>query len=333
MKKQTLKLTITPRAKQYFTYATTLCILAALLFAGVGNVWARPMLAVAPSLGTAASFAVLAGSTATNTGSTNIVGSLGVSPGSAITGFPPGLVTDGTTHTNDAVAIQAQNDVTTAYNNLAGQACDVNLTSQDLGGMTLTPGVYCFPDTSAQLTGALTLDGQGDPDAVFVFQIGSTLTTASDSFVLTVNGAASCNVFWQVGSSATFGTSTAFSGNVLALASISLNTSATLFGRALARTGAVTMDDNEISRNCTIASPTNTPAPSDSTATPTNTPIGEPGQATSTPTPEGGPGQATSTPTPVVTPTPFSTQAPTALDPVGQPSDNTSTLYLPFNVK
>jgi len=202
------------------------------------------------SLGTAQSFAVLGSSTVTNTGMTTVTGDLGVSPGTAITGFPPGVVIGGTIHANDVVAMQAQNDVTTAYNALAGQACNTVLTGTDLGGLTLKPGVYCFT-SSAQLTGTLTLDAQGNPNAVFVFQIASTLTTASNSSVLTINGSQNCNVFWQVGSSATLGTGTVFVGNILALASITLNTGATLSGRALARTGAVTLDTNAVSAsNC-----------------------------------------------------------------------------------
>jgi hypothetical protein len=197
-------------------------------------------------LGTAQSFAVLGGSTVTNTGATTVHGNLGVDPGLAVTGFPPGLVTGGTIHAGDAVALQAQNDTTTAYNALAGQAPTADLTGQDLGGKTLTPGVYSF-SSSAQLTGALTLNGQGDPSAVFVFQIGSTLTTASNSSVLVLNGAEDCNIFWQVGSSATLGTTTAFKGNILALTSITLNTGATVSGRTLARNAAVTMDANTVS--------------------------------------------------------------------------------------
>lgn len=207
---------------------------------------ASPALAAtAPTLGTARTFAVLGASTVTNTGSSVLTGDLGVWPGLAITGFPPGTVT-GTTHAGDAVALQAQSDVTTAYNALAGQACDTVLTGQDLGGLTLTPGVYCFA-SSAQLTGTLTLNAQGDPNAVFVFQIGSTLTTASNSVVQFLGGVGSnCNVFWQVGSSATLGTGTALKGSILALTSITLNTSASLSGQALARNGAVTLDTNNV---------------------------------------------------------------------------------------
>jgi hypothetical protein len=197
-------------------------------------------------LGTAQSFAVLGGSTVTNTGATVVAGNLGVAPGLAVTGFPPGLVTGGTIHAGDAVALQAQSDTTAAYNTLAGQAVTMDLTGQDLGGLTLTAGVYHFA-SSAQLTGTLTLDAQGDPAASFVFQIGTTLTTASNASVLVLDGGDDCNVFWQVGSSATVGTTTLFKGNILALASITLTTGATLSGRALARNAAVTMDTNVIS--------------------------------------------------------------------------------------
>ncbi len=130
--------------------------------------------ATAPTLGTAAGFGVLAGSTVTNTGASSVGGNLGVSQGSAITGFPPGIVVGGIIHAGDAVAIRAQSDVTVAYNNLAGQACNTILTGTDLGGLTLTSGVYCF-SSSAQLTGTLTLDAQGNPNAVFIFKIGSVM--------------------------------------------------------------------------------------------------------------------------------------------------------------
>ena len=197
------------------------------------------------SLGTAQSFAVLGGSTVTNTGPSVLTGDLGVSPGATITGFPPGTRT-GTTHLADAVALQAQNDVTTQYNALASAACTLDLTGQDLGGKTLTSGVYCF-SSSAQLTGPLTLNAQGNANATFVFKIGSTLTTASASSVTLINGGNPCGVAWQVGSSATLGTTTSFSGNLIALSSITLNTGANITGRALARNAAVTLDTNNIS--------------------------------------------------------------------------------------
>ena len=225
----------------------SIILVLSLSLAGVAfDVSAYP-LAIAPGLGTAASFAVLGGTTVTNTGSSVVNGDLGVWPGSSITGFPPGIIVPpGTIHQTDAVAQQAQSGVTTAYNALTSQACDVNLTGQDLGGLTLTPGVYCF-DSSAGLTGTLTLNAQGDPNSVFVFQIGSTLTTASSSSVLITTGGPACNVFWQVGSSATLGTTTSFQGNILALTSITLATGAKIgCGRALANTGAVTMDANTI---------------------------------------------------------------------------------------
>lgn len=198
------------------------------------------------SLGTAESFAVLAGDSVTNTGSSVITGDLGVSPGSSVTGFPPGTVT-GTIHAGDAVALQAKNDLVTQYDALAGAPCGTDLTGQDLGGKTLTPGVYCF-SSSAQLTGTLTLDAEGKSDAVFVFQTGSTLTTATDASVKLINGGDPCGVAWQIGSSATLGTTTSFLGNLIALTSITLNTGADIIGgRALARDGSVTLDTNDIS--------------------------------------------------------------------------------------
>ena len=198
-------------------------------------------------LGAADPFAVLAGSTVTNTGATNLQGNLGVSPGTAITGFPPGSVS-GTTNPGDAIAAQAQVDLGTAYLFAAVQPGGTSLTGQDLGGLTLTPGVYNFT-SSAQLTGTLTLNAQGNPNAVFIFQIGSTLTTASNSSVVFSNGggADGDSVFWQVGSSATLGTGTAFAGNILANASITLTTGADIEdGRALAINGAVTLDTNDV---------------------------------------------------------------------------------------
>jgi hypothetical protein len=218
------------------------------------NVSASPLSATAPTLGTAVSFVALGGSAVTNTGPSTINGDLGVWPDLGVIGFPPGVVTAPyTIHAGDAVAQQAQSDVTTAYDVLAGAAVDIDLTGQDLGGLTLTPGVYSF-SSSAQLTGTLTLDAQGDPNAVFIFKIGSTLTTASASSVAVINSGSGCNVFWQVGSSATLGTTTSFQGNILALTSITLNTGATIIpGRALARNGALTLDTNTIDGSACIA--------------------------------------------------------------------------------
>lgn len=200
------------------------------------------------SLGTAQNFGVLGGSTVTNTGPSVITGDVGVSPGTSVTGFPPGVIVGGTIHAGDAVAGQAQTDLTQAYNTAAGTACNVDLTGQDLGGLTLTPGVYCF-SSSAFLSGTLTLDMQGNPNAFFLFKIGSTLITASGSSVVLINsGGTTCppNVFWQVGSSATLGTGSSMAGNILALTSITLTTGARLNGRALARNGAVTLDSNTV---------------------------------------------------------------------------------------
>ncbi|MEO8751651.1 MAG: IPTL-CTERM sorting domain-containing protein [Casimicrobiaceae bacterium] len=219
------------------------------LLAGAG--FSALLLGITPasaqiSLGSAETFGVLAGSAVTNTGATNIVGHVGVSPGTSITGFPPGVVAaPSTLHSADAVAGQAQTDLTAAYNAILGTATLVDMTGTDLGGTTLTPGVYNFA-SSAQLTGTLTLNALGDPNAVFIFKIGSTLTTASASSVVMINGASSCNLHWQVGSSATLGSGTSFAGNILALASITMTTGASLAGKALARTGAVTMDTNSV---------------------------------------------------------------------------------------
>jgi hypothetical protein len=200
------------------------------------------------SLGTAQSFGVLGGQTVTNTGPTVINGNVGVSPGSSVTGFPPGsVVAPGTIHIADAVALQAQNDVTASYTVLAGMAVTQDLTGQNLGGLTLTPGVYHF-SSAAQLTGALTLNTLGNPNALFVFQIVSNLTTASGSSVQFINGSDNCNVFWQVGASATLGTTTDFKGNILANTSIALSTGANdVSGRTLARNGSVTLDTNHVS--------------------------------------------------------------------------------------
>jgi hypothetical protein len=195
-------------------------------------------------LGSAQGFAVLGGSTVTNTGLTTVTGDLGVWPGTDITGFPPGTVV-GTLHAGDAAAQQAQNDVTIAYNALAGMALTQTLTGVNLGGLTLGPGVYHFASDAPMSSSQLTLDAGGDPNASFVFQIGTTLITASDASVVMINGGNACNVYWQVGTSATLGSGTSFKGTILAQASITLNTGAMIWeGRALAQNGAVTMDSN-----------------------------------------------------------------------------------------
>ncbi len=201
------------------------------------------------NMGTASNFSILAGSTVTNTGATIIAKDLGLHPGLAVTGFPPGNV-DGTIHAGDATALQAKNDLTTAYND-ASLRTPANSLSEELGGLTLIPGVYKTESSFLISSGDLTLDAQGDPDAVFIFQMGSTLTTISDTQVLLINNASPCNVFWQVGSSATIGTNSMFKGNILALSSITLTTGANLEGRALARNGAVTLDTNNVSLSCT----------------------------------------------------------------------------------
>jgi hypothetical protein len=213
-------------------------------------------------LGTAQPFGVLGASTVTNTGPTTVVGDVGVSPGSALT-TTGGLVVTGTTHVADAVAAQAQRDAALAYGVFSGLPMTRDLTGLDLGGMTLTPGVYFF-ESSAQLTGNLFLNFLGNTDARFVFQIGSTLTTASGSAVIGMDGLFGPNVFFQVGSSATLGTTTAFRGSVLADQSVTLTTGASITcGRAIALNGAVTLDHNVVSTGCAAALPvTATPEPS-----------------------------------------------------------------------
>lgn len=202
-------------------------------------------------LGSAAGFSVLGGSTVTNTGPTTMFGDLGLSPGSSVTGAPHVL---GATHVDDAVAIEAKNDLTTAYNDAASRPSNGSA-GTDLAGQTFTPGVRTASSSLLLSSGSVTLDAQGDPNAVFIFQIGSTLITGSNTSVALINGAQACNVFWQVGSSATLGTGTRFVGTVMASATIIANTAATIHGRLLAQTGAVNMDTNTITTsNCASSS-------------------------------------------------------------------------------
>ena len=207
--------------------------------------------AIAPTvlLGTSADYAVLGASTVTNTGGSTLDGSLGLWPGTSITGFPPGKVLPpGKTDKTNAAAAQAQADLTVAYMNAAGRPVDATTTA-DLANLKLGAGVYAGPGKSPlSLTGPLVLDGAGDPSSYFIFQTGSTLITGSGSTVTLINGAQECNVFWQVGSSATLGAGSVFSGNVLALTSITVTNSVTVHGRALARNGAVTLDNDTFTR-------------------------------------------------------------------------------------
>ena len=193
----------------------------------------------APRLGTAANFTVLAGSTVTNTGHSVVIGGIGLSPGTSITGFPPGT---GTWQFANAAVRQAKDDLGRAFVDSKNATPAKNLTGKDLGNLVLGPGTYQF-SSSAELTGTLTLRGRG----VYIFKVGSALTTASGSRVVLEDGAASCSLFWQIGSSATFGSGTRFAGTVMAQSSITMVTGASLVGRAEARVGAVTLDDNRIS--------------------------------------------------------------------------------------
>lgn len=198
-------------------------------------------------LGSAGNFKILAGATVTNTGPTTIAGGdLGLSPGTAVTGFPPGtLIPPAVMHVTDPIAAQAQVDLTTAYNYAAGLPGGAVLPG-DMSGLTFTPGLYKTSSTVMLSAGNVTLDALGDPNAVFIFQIGSTLTTIGSTQVVLAGNAQAKNIFWQVGSSATLGTNSVFQGTIMALQSITLDTGATLHGRALARNAAVTLDSNTV---------------------------------------------------------------------------------------
>lgn len=230
--------------------ALTLVLLCATTLVVEVTVPAGARAATRPPLGTAATYAVLAGSAVTNTGATAIIGNVGVSPGTTVTGFPPGSVTGGAIHQGDASALQAKTDLSAAYTNAAAQPVDAVMSDDDLGNRTLTPGVYASPTGFFTLTTSLTLDGQGDPNAVFVLKTGSSLTTSTGSSVTLTGDAQPCNVFWQIGSSATLGIGSGMIGNVLADTSITALSGATVEGRMLAINGAATMDTNTIDSVC-----------------------------------------------------------------------------------
>ena len=216
--------------------------LSTLVFAGSAVGASAPV-----GLGTAASFSVLGGSTVTNTGPTKMFGDLGLSPGSSVTGAPQVL---GETHVDDALSIAAKSALTTAYNDAASRPSNGSA-GTDLSGQVFLPGVRTASSSLLLSSGSVTLDAQGNPNAVFIFQIPTTLITASNTSVLLINGAQACNVFWQVGSSATLGTGTHFVGTIMASATITANTAATVHGRLLANTGAVNLDTNTITTsNC-----------------------------------------------------------------------------------
>ena len=235
----------------------------------------------AVGLGTAAPFAILAGTPAiTNTGASTVTGDVGIAPAIAVSGFPPGTIS-GSTHKGDAVAIQAKSDLTTAYNDAAGRS--TTATHATLGGLTLVGGVYTAGGATLGLTGTLTLDGKNNPNSVWIFKATSDLVTASSSRVRVINGGSACNVFWQVTSSATLGSGSTFVGTILALTSITMANGVTVDGRALARNGEVTLINDTITApDCSAASATAAPSsslrpsvpPTDAVASSRDTPTG-----------------------------------------------------------
>ena len=255
-------------------------------------------------LGSTETYAVLAGSAITNTGDTEIGGTIGgdigIHPGSSVTGFPPGIF-GGAPHFTDEDARIAKEDLVIAYNDAKSRIPTMDLTDQDLGGMTLTSGVYFF-SSSAQLTGTLTLDGQGDPEAVFIFQIGSTLTTAPSSVVKLTNEARFCRVFWQVASSATLDTSSQFAGHIMAMASITVNDGVIVQGQLMAQTGAVTLINDRITNGICAAVAAATPTPT--------------AEVTTTLTPTPAEAAAATTAAPTTTATTTTTAAPTTTSPL-----------------
>jgi hypothetical protein len=308
-----------PRRARYFWLAA--CPVVAVATAMF--IVAQPAIAaVAPvGLGTAGSFAVLAGTTVTNTGVSNIHGDLGVSPGTAVTGFPPGIVSDGTVYTA-AGAAGAKADLTTAYNDAAGRTPTVNVSAFIGAGQTLDPGVY-KASSSMEVGGSLTLNAHGKTNAVFIFQAPSTLITDTGTTIILTNGAQACNVFWQVGSSATLQTGSTFAGTILALTSITVTNSVTILGRALARNGAVTLDTDTITvPSCTTTTPPTTPPPSPTTTpppSPTSSPTSPPTTPPTTPPPSPT-SPPTSPPSTSTHPAPSPTSPPSTTSPKPKPA-------------
>ncbi|MEO7370344.1 MAG: ice-binding family protein [Ilumatobacteraceae bacterium] len=287
--------TVTPRGRRF---ARRLAIPAVAATAALLVVMGQPASAgLVPTvlLATSGNYSVLGGQTVTNTGPSILGQSLGVSPGSAVVGFPPGQVlAPGTIEAANAVTLQGENDLTTAYVDAANRPVEFTQTNPDLVGQTLAPGVYAGSSKSPLgLSGQLVLDGQGNPNAVFIFQTDSTLITSSGSTIELINGASECNVFWQVGSSATLGTGSVFVGNIMALTSISVQTGVVVHGRALARNGAVTLDNDVFTQPSCVPATASSPPPTTVAAAPVTVP------------PPGAPGG------PVITVAPSDTTAPT----------------------
>jgi hypothetical protein len=249
-----------PRLLLSISAAALICLLAAQTVAATGPT---------VGLGTAAPFAVLAGSKVASTGATVINGNLGISPAAAVTGFPPGIV-HGTIHKADAVALQAKNDLGTAYTDAKGRPATA--THGTLGGLTLVSGVYNAGGVVLDLTGTLTLDGQNKTNSVWIFQATSSLVTASSSRVRLINGASSCNVFWQVSTQATLGSGSTFMGTILANASIVMNSGVTMHGRALARSAKVTLIDDTITGSPCFKAGAGSGLPATDTLAPTDGP-------------------------------------------------------------
>lgn len=272
------------------------------LIIAIGAMAGRTVSAAGPApvnIGTAATFSVLAGTAVTNTGATTIDRSVGTSPGTSVTGFPPGIV-GGTIHAGDAAALQAQSDLTAAY--LVAAGAPVTATYSALGGRTLVGGVYNAGGATLDLTGTLTLDAQFDPSSVWIFQATSDLVTASSSAVSFVNGASPCNVFWQVTSSATLGSGSTFVGTILALTSITVADNVTVYGRALARNGLVSLINDRFLTLACAGGASVTPAPP---VPPTRPPFTVAPSATATVAPTAA-AIATATPTIAPAPTPAS---------------------------